>query len=192
MRAVESVRTFVAVPVPPEVAEAASAAGRARLDAISKIRWIERGSVHVTLKFLGEVAAGALERLSADLAAVARAHGPFDLEVAGLGAFPERGPVRVIWAGCSGATARLADLARDVEGVAARIGIPAERRPFAPHLTIGRTRSPKGSERIRAALAGASREVFGTLPVHEIVLYRSDLSPQGAQYTPLGRWRLGG
>jgi 2'-5' RNA ligase len=149
---------------------------------------------HFTLKFLGETPG---ERLEAAREAAGRAAlgvPPFDLSLEGLGAFPEAGPPRVVWAGCGVGREALAALARAVEQAFGEAGFPPEPRIFAPHLTVGRVKDPRSvpGRAFREALAREGATVLGSAPARELVLFRSDLSPAGPSYVPLAVLPLGG
>jgi 2'-5' RNA ligase len=177
--------------VPPSDVRAALAAEIERLRAVAHgVAWVAADNLHVTLKFLGHLEPALLERAGNALAGVASQHAAFELVVRGLGAFPAPGRARVIWAGLSAGAPALETLAARVEEALADGGFAREARPFSAHLTLARVREPRRDERLAAALeAGTARE-FGRFRVEHLVLMRSDLSPQGARYTPLGRWAL--
>lgn len=134
-------RLFVALELP-----AAAAAGFAHwLECARRgapehgLRWMRADGAHLTLRFLGETDPAAVLALAADLAAVAARHAAIEAEIGSLpGAFPARGPVRVVWIGVSPA-GPIAALAAEVAGACeARLGLAAESRPFTPHLTLAR------------------------------------------------------
>lgn len=182
------VRAFVAIPVPRRVAEAALDAAQRAAGTVRSIRWVALENIHLTLKFLGEISDEQAAGISAGLEAIAREATRDKGQVRGLGAFPPGGPVRIIWAGVAGAPT-LTDLARRVEDAAERIGVAREDRPFAPHVTIGRKKDPRGSEQLRAGLAACVKD-FGPLPVEEIVLMRSELHAEGAKYEIVAKYGM--
>jgi 2'-5' RNA ligase len=103
--------------------------------------------------------------------------------VAGLGTFPERGSPRVLWLGLAVPDTVLV-LQAACERAAVADGFPREDRPFKPHLTLGRWRERDRRPELPEADLGAAR-------VDTLVLFRSELRPQGAVYTPLARFPLG-
>nr|PZN39224.1 MAG: RNA 2',3'-cyclic phosphodiesterase [Bacillota bacterium] len=117
---------------------------------------------------------------------------PFTLAVAGVGAFPRPDAARVIWAGCGDGREALVALAERVERALVAAGFPPEPRPFSPHLTLGRVAQGGLTRDLAAAVAAARDRAFGTLPVRTVVLYRSDLRPDGPIYTPLATFPLEG
>jgi 2'-5' RNA ligase len=143
--------------------------------------------VHVTLRFLGEVAERRLPELSAAWRAAAAAGRPAELTATGLGTFPPRGRPRVLWVGLhDGSGGNLAALAGLLEQAAREAGFPPEERPFAPHLTLARAGAGEAPRR-PAAEIGA----LGSFHAAEVTLYRSLPGRGGAVHTPLERYPVG-
>jgi RNA 2',3'-cyclic 3'-phosphodiesterase len=188
------VRAFVAVPVAaPAVLERLVEIERA-LDLGRGVKWVAPAQKHFTLKFLGDVP---LARIDAARAAVARAAAGaarFAVTLEGVGAYPPRGPARVLWADCRAGEGReaLAALAHTVEAESVAAGFAPEERPFSPHLTLGRVRDERTGRAAAALLAPGSHAALsiGEIDVGAIVLFQSLLSPSGASYAPLGRFSL--
>lgn len=190
-----TLRLFVAVDPAPEV--------RDRLrDAIARMRpsapsakWVDAGSLHVTLAFLGDVEEARVAEHSAAIAAVASRHAPIDLSFRGAGGFGGKKP-RVLWVGVEGGVASLAEAQRDLSAALVPLGFTSENRPFTAHLTLARARDPRGDAGLAACAEALAGEDFGATRVTEILLYRSDLSSKGAKYTALSSAplsaRLGG
>ncbi|BDG60501.1 RNA 2',3'-cyclic phosphodiesterase [Caldinitratiruptor microaerophilus] len=187
----QPIRTFVAVPVHSPALVAALESAQATLrQAGVRARWVRPGQFHFTLKFLGEIPASQVEVARAALERAVSGAGPFDLEIAGLGAFPRPDAARVLWAGCGDGGARLIQLAFRVESALVAAGFPPEPRPFTAHLTLGRLPAGGSTPQVAGALRRSARPSFGRQPVTEVVLYRSDLRPDGPVYTPLSRFPL--
>lgn len=153
--------------------------------------WVAPGNLHLTLKFLGQLERERLTRVAAALADVAAGAGPFELAVRGLGAFPTPTRPRVIWVGTDTGGAEAATLAERIDAALAPIGFVPESRRFTAHVTLGRVREPRRDPALTAAVAVGEGLGFGSFRVESVALMRSDLSPQGARYTPLGSWPLG-
>jgi 2'-5' RNA ligase len=147
------------------------------------LRPVLEDDLHLTLQFLGAVARARVAALSAALAAVASRHAPIDVRYVGLGAFPERGPARVLWVGVSEARVeQLAPLAADVGRALAPLGFPPETRPFRAHVTLARVREGRrvSPSTLAGLAAGAGRE-FGAERLSDLKLM---LSPHGGgRYT---------
>jgi len=186
----DSVRTFIAIELPEEVTRALARTImelRARV-ATPDIKWVAAGSVHVTLKFLGDVPVARISEMSATLSDVCAATTPMRLHVAALGAFPSTRQPRVLWVGLGGDVEALTTLARTIDESLTRIGFAPESRSFAPHLTLARLRQ-EASPRVKAALGEAITSARSPHPVgFEAIaasVMRSQLSPRGAVYTRL-------
>ena len=183
----DQLRVFFAAALSAEARTcAAEAVDRLRPAAPRDVRWVPAENQHLTLKFLGEIQEDHVERLveraGAKLAAVA----PFEVSLAGFGAFPSAREARVLWLGIAQGAAALAKLARKLDAAARVAGAERERRPFAAHLTLGRLREPARIELERLAPPDS---VAWT--VAEVVLYESRLTPGGARYVPLAHLPLG-
>lgn len=175
-------RLFVAVNLPEgEKARLYDAAAPLR-EADFPVNWVEPEAIHLTLKFLGEVATDRVDRVVESLATVAAKSKPFDLELGGFGAFSSLRRPRVIWAGAY-ASPELRCLKHDLEWEFASLGYEREARSFHPHLTLGRARSDarvgdfRDLENVVAEL-----DFSGALPVRSIELMRSKTKPSGAEY----------
>ena len=147
---------------------------------------------HLTLRFLGEVgpeAAGAVERAIAE---AARASAPFDLVLEGVGAFPSRARPRVVWVGATAGAAETTALAGRLAEALARVGFPAERERFVPHVTLFRVRSPGEHRRAEALLSGQEPPPpRRAIRVREVLLKASTLTREGATHRTLRAFPLG-
>ena len=190
----DKVRTFIAVLI-PNVARQALAECIQQLSGLAPqgVRWVDPEGIHLTLRFLGDIPVERVEDVLAAQGVAACCHEPFSLQLCGLGMFPNSDRPRVLWAGVSSDMDALRLLQQEVEAQLERVGFPRDRRPFAPHLTLGRIRNRASSaERKRIAAATGSVALGNAEPwlVEESHLIRSTLTPQGAIYTSLGAARL--
>jgi 2'-5' RNA ligase len=182
-------RAFIAVEIPSEIHQAIEkkmAHMRAALNS-SLVRWVPSSNIHLTLKFLGDVSPTNVELLSQMLSLEVSQHQAFEMIFGGLGAFPNPKRPRVIWIGIQ-APAGLEALQHGIEAAAATLGYPAEKRPFSPHLTIGRVKQNVNStdmRKIRTALEETQVGSLGTTRVTAVHLFKSDLKSTGAVYTRL-------
>lgn len=182
-------RAFIAVEIPSSI-QLAIEEHTSRLRSIldtNLVRWTPTANIHLTLKFLGDISPTTLDLLTQMLSAEVSQHSAFDIQIAGLGTFPNLRRPRVLWVGIQ-APAALEALHRGLEAATARMGFPAEERPFSPHLTIGRVRQTVGPaevQKIRAALEKMEIGILGIGHVGAVHLFKSDLKPTGSVYTPL-------
>lgn len=152
-------------------------------------RWIPRGSWHLSLKFLGEVADDKVERLFDLASESAKSSTPFEARLVGAGAFPSTRRARVLWVGVEERPAgSIATLAADLEGKAGPAGFRQEARAHKPHLTVARLREPGP---VVGEIASLADFEGGSFELSSFVLFRSHLSPKGAEYENLGSFPLG-
>lgn len=176
-------RLFVAMDIPEAVRQALEEFVRPLAAIRSGARWVRIEGLHVTLKFIGETSAERAKHIQQALAGV-RSPSPVRLHIHGTGFFPNAKHPRVFWAGID-ASANLAELAVEIEHRLASLGIPREKRPFKPHLTLARFKDERGLEDLREALARMGNVDFGQFECREFYLYESRLKPDGAEYTKL-------
>lgn len=187
-------RCFIALEVPAEVRAAIARAQQALRAAAPRadVRWADPATIHLTLKFLGEVPAEQVTDVSAAAAATVATAPPFHLAVGGLGAFPSPSRPRVVWAGITAGGPPLAALAARVEAAMEPLGFAREARPFHGHLTVGRVRSLAGVRPLAQAVEAAGALALGAWTAREIVLFESRLLPTGALHHALGTHPLAG
>jgi 2'-5' RNA ligase len=149
------------------------------------VKWVEPANLHLTLKFLGNIAEEQVPSLISSLQQACGGLSAFTFSLEGIGAFPRTTSPRVIWVGVHEGKEALAGLAQRVEETCAALGFPAEERPFSAHLTIGRTRSPQGIARLIKQLQVAEFRGKTQAEAGQIVLFQSALSPHGPTYIPL-------
>jgi len=182
------VRAFVAV----EIDDAA----RDRLEGViallkktnAHVAWVPAANLHLSLVFLGNVRQETIPLIATALDEAARQVTCFAFDVVGLGWFGSERSPRVIWAGVRAPEA-LGDLQSRVTANLKALGLAFDERPFRAHITLGRLRSPRGREQLLESLASLRDREFGRVEATEIVLMKSRLLPQGAEYSVLHRAR---
>jgi RNA 2',3'-cyclic 3'-phosphodiesterase len=184
-----TVRSFVAVLLPDRVraglaAVSAELRGRAR-----GFAWVRADSLHLTLRFLGEIELVKAERVREAVAAAAAAVAPFTVSLGGLGGFPSGRAPRVVWAGVMTGGEGLEALYAALEAALVVRGIPGESRPFHPHVTLARARDPRGAGGLARVLGAGP--AFGEIRVTALHLMRSELDPRGSRYSVLAEAPLG-
>jgi RNA 2',3'-cyclic 3'-phosphodiesterase len=182
-------RAFIAIELPAHVCDAIQKQTARLRQTLGNdlIRWVPTQNMHLTLKFLGDTTTSYLDFLKQLLTHEADSHPQFDLQLGGLGSFPNSRRPRLLWIGLH-APADLASLQRSVEAGTSRLGYEQEERAFSPHLTIGRVKqniSPPEMQKIRTALDTIQLGNIGTARVDSIHLFKSDLQPSGPIYTKL-------
>jgi len=179
------IRAFLAIDLPASLRPGLGRVQEELKKSAADVRWVPVGNIHLTLKFFGQLPEGEVEPLTQAAKEVAAAQAPFKLQITGAGAFPSLNNPRVVWVGIGGEVLSLAEFYRRLETALAALGHLPEGRPFHPHLTLGRVRSPGGRERLTKILKGLPVPDWPPFKVNELILFRSNLSPQGSTYTPL-------
>jgi 2'-5' RNA ligase len=186
----ETWRMFMAVDLPEEVCGALMRVRDELKKTGADVGWVAADKMHLTLVFIGAGPARLVEGLSAGMTEAARAVDPFEFRVAGLGWFGTPAVPRVIWAGSPDPPPGLRELQRRCWEAAERLGVRPERRPFAPHLTLGRLRG-RGAAALTAEAGKHQNESFGVAPARSVRLMRSIRVAGGARHTELSRADLG-
>lgn len=176
-------RLFVAVNLPDGVRREIWEAATPLRELGAPVRWVPPDALHITLKFLGEVAPGREREIASAVESGVGGARRFALELGGFGAFPAPARPRVVWVGCEAAPP-LELVQHGLETACAALGFPVEGRPFRPHVTLGRVapRAPRGE---LAELGRALERVTyaGVAEVRSVDLMCSELSRRGARYT---------
>jgi len=188
----ETWRVFCAIEIPADVRHQIERHGVGLREQLPDVRaaWSREDNIHLTLKFLGDVPLTHVELLSRAAHRAASASQPFVVSVAGAGAFPPKGPPRVLWIGIEDVTHNLRGLYDSLEKECADEGFEREPRDFHPHLTVARIRSPHGARPL-ADIHQASDFPPMQFEVKDLCVIRSELSPEGSRYTVLARHELG-
>jgi RNA 2',3'-cyclic 3'-phosphodiesterase len=186
-------RAFIAIDLPLPIQQGLDQViNQLKSPKMNAVRWVPIKGIHLTLKFLGIVQLGNLPALTEALKTAASSFVKFEIQVGNVGVFPNLRKPRVIWVGIE-APQNLFDLQKAVDLSTQPLGYPGEDRPFSPHLTLGRVSQNASSQEIRAVsdtLASFQAGTLGVVMVEAITLFRSELLPTGAIYTPLTEAKL--
>lgn len=151
------------------------------------VRWVEADSIHLTLKFLGDVPTASIQKIADALNESVCNLPSFEFTAGGLGCFPNARQPRVVWAGIDEEGAnKMKRLQSAVEAGLRPLGYPPEDRPFSPHITLGRVRREAASRdaaRVGAAIAAQPDSRWGAERVEAVYLMKSELRPSGPIYT---------
>ena len=147
------------------------------------LKIVDSGSVHVTLKFLGNVSEARLPELKSALEKVS--FSPFTLELKGVGAFPSLSRINVVWVGIGLGEQEVEKIYDQVEDGMASLGFAREGRRFNAHITIARARSGRKREELAKILERFRDESFGGFTANGLRLKRSILKPSGPDYSTL-------
>ncbi|MEW6381660.1 MAG: RNA 2',3'-cyclic phosphodiesterase [bacterium] len=191
MKENEVIRSFVAMAIDPGIQkEIGNLQARLMKEAqktACRVSWVKPETIHLTVKFLGDIAAVQVGPILHALRKAAEEVKAFNLKIEGIGVFPGLRNPRVVWVGISEGVEPLRIVQARVEEELAALGFPREKKKFNPHLTLGRIRSLEGAAALGKLLADVPHPVFGQAMIRDIRLMKSDLRPEGAVHTELGR-----
>jgi len=153
--------------------------------------WVRAENIHLTLHFLGNVTPQNLDALKPRIDSLARRFAAPRIEVRGRGVFPNERAPRILWIGIPKADASLAEFREALAPLIQRIGVRPDAKPFHPHLTLARIKSMRGVRGMMSVVGSHERFDAGACRPAEAVLFRSDLRPEGAIYTPMHRSPFG-
>jgi 2'-5' RNA ligase len=186
----ERIRAFIAIELPEAVkTEITRIQDQIKVKSRITVRWVRPLNIHLTLKFLGDIDIDQVEDITKAIEGASSGFGPFHLGINGLGVFPNPNRVQVIWVGLSGNLDKLDRLQRNIDNALDRLGFPADRRPFSPHLTLARVpdrATPverQSTGRLIESMDFRSRLDF---PVASVHLIKSQLTREGPIYRRLG------
>ena len=192
----EQIRSFIAIELPdPVKASLSSLKDMMRPARHPYVKWVGPEGIHLTLKFLGNIAQNRVPLIIEAIAQASQGVSPFQLQIGGLGAFPNLQRPQVIWVAIKGEVEKLAMLQTGIEQALVPLGFAPESRSFTPHLTLGRLRqqaSPGERRSIGEVMMATEFESGPAMEVKEISLMRSKLTPSGAIYSRLASIELKG
>lgn len=183
-------RCFVAIELPAELKETIGERTGGLRASCRGVKWVPPKNLHLTLKFLGYTAESLIPEIQEMLREAASAHRAFGIVFRGAGVFPDLRRPRVVWVGVEDSHAIIA-LQRDVEQSLSALGFAPEGRPYSPHLTLGRVKSPQHMGALKKEIEALKDAGFGSMEVDGISLMKSDLKPSGAEHERLFRAVLG-
>lgn len=151
------------------------------------LKWVAPQNLHLTIKFLGEVPENKIEQIKGLINQALRNENAFEIGVDGIGMYPNQHMPRVVWLGIEGSE-RLKGIHNKLDTTLEKADIPPDKRSFNPHLTIARIRRNTDKETVKEigkTLSGFKVDSLGRCTINNIILYKSDLTPEGPEYTAL-------
>lgn len=187
----QMVRTFIAAHIPDnhrrQIGEFQQRLKRFGGD----IRWVKPESIHITLKFLGEIDIEMVDAVADAVGNACMNRDAFEIQIVGCGSFPNQHRPRVLWMGIKKGGETLSECAKAIEENLVPLGFKKEKRSYTAHLTLGRVKSPRG---ISETVSKMMDESFSMDPfvIDSFSLMQSDLQKTGAVYTALRHIKLQG
>ncbi len=186
------IRSFLAFELPSEIKKQIIAVSKELKKTALPVRWVKTENIHLTILFLGSVDEDAISDIEEKVNVVVRGFSAFKIKLNAVGTFPHWKRPRVIWIGLDGDIGKLSNFRNDLQEKLKILGFIPEKRPFQPHLTLGRfKRSLDRDADIQRILDSRYHTLNSELYyLDELVLYKSDLKPEGPVYTKMATWPL--
>lgn len=183
-------RLFLAIELAPELKRSLTRIVEALRPVGRSVRWVGTDQMHLTLKFLGEMPDAAVADVRGACERVAAAATACELVLDRAGYFGPANRVRVIWGGSLQTPAELSATARRCDEAFEPLGVAAEGRPFATHMTLGRVKLDDSRGKLASAV-----DAITVVPARQMVtgmtLFESRLSPRGPQYAAVAQYGFG-
>jgi len=193
-------RAFLAVAIAAELRDRISAVQQQLKDLVAagpgrrvRVTWVKPETIHLTIKFLGEIGEAAVEPLRAGVSAAIDGQPAIEIPLGTVGAFPRLQAPRALWIGppsnwdsLNEAKGAL-ELAARIDAVCEKFAVPRDAHPWRPHLTVARVREGErdaGRALETSELTTRTHDI-GILHVDEISLMKSEMRPDGPVHTPL-------
>jgi len=180
----ELVRSFIAVELGDgDILTKLTSLQRTLIQTGADLKIVEPQNIHVTLRFLGEIPASLVESVCEAMRQIK--FQPFDLELKGLGCFPDYHRPNVVWVGITRGEVELRSIFNQLEPSLRRLGFPPDRKGFSPHLTIARVRSGRDRQKLVESVEALKDQTIGSITVSRVKLKKSVLTPKGPIYSTL-------
>jgi 2'-5' RNA ligase len=180
----EIIRSFIAFDINSEqVLNRLTEAQNIILKTGADLKLVEPQNIHITLRFLGDVTPSMVDKIDKEMQEII--FKPFDVEIKGVGAFPNLKYARVVWAGIQEGEEELSKVFAQLEPRLRSLGFAPDSKGFNPHLTIVRVRSNRNKMELAKCLGEMGAYEFGRVPANYLRLKRSVLTPRGPIYSTL-------
>jgi len=178
------IRTFLSIPIPGEVHSLMDTLQNTVKSNGSKIGWIRKGNIHLTLKFVGDIPENDVDRVSSSIKNIITSASAINLKISGSGCFPKKERPRVLWLGIIGNLNPLQALVKNINCALDPLGYPKEEKEYVPHLTLARIRYPQKHTPDISSFLDAKYDPI-KLHINKIHFMRSELFFNGSVYTIL-------
>ena len=187
------IRSFLAFELPADIKRVITEVSRAGRELPLDLRWVKRDNIHLTVVFMGNVPEEKIQSIGESVKKVCTGTDPFDVSPGSLGFFGNRRHPRVLWIGLNGEVNRMGRFRDALQKCLKPYGIKTERRPFKPHLTLGRFKKGARPWPHLDQMIWEYADIKGRVcSLGDLVLFKSDLTSGEAVYTKLDTWPLGG
>jgi 2'-5' RNA ligase len=181
---VETIRSFIAFDIDDESIVKRFSDIQQMLDETgADLKLVKPQAIHITMRFLGNIIPQMIDSVYEEMKQVS--FSPFDVEIRGLGAFPDLNYLRVVWAGIQRGDAELARVFKQLESNLKGLGFKPDPRGFSPHLTVARVKTGRNKRALIQCIQASADYEFGTVRADCLRLKKSVLTPKGPVYSTL-------
>jgi 2'-5' RNA ligase len=180
----DSIRSFLAFDIENDtVLNRLAAAQKLLIQTGADLKLVEPQNIHITIRFLGNITQATAEKIFNEMKQVQFI--PFNVQIKGVGAFPNPNYPRVVWAGITTGADQLKSVFSQLEPRLRGLGFTPDQKGFSPHLTIARVRSGRNKQQLAKFITENANYEFGTVNAKCLRLKKSDLTPRGPVYSTL-------
>jgi 2'-5' RNA ligase len=181
-----AIRSFLAFELPPDikrmVKDISEDIRRTSLD----LKLVKVDNIHLTVVFMGNIRSEDVRAIGEKAGDVCVGFEPFEIALKGLGVFPNTRRPRVLWLGLEIETERISSFRDSLQERLLDFGVREEKRAFTPHLTLGRFRKLEMYDPLLGDIISRYADIKGPVGrLEELVMFKSELRPGGAEYTKL-------
>jgi len=187
-----TIRAFIAFKLPDRILEFIREIQKELKNRGLKLKWVKPESIHLTLKFLGDIPCDRIDSIETAIQVSAEGLHSISLIAGSIGVFPNLSRPRVVWIGIDGEIDILKGFQEKLDENLVKAGFQAEKRSYKGHLTIGRVRKTPNLENLKTAVRDFFEYETEPFQADEVILFQSDLKPEGAVYTGLKSFRFPG
>ncbi len=180
----DSIRSFLAFDIETDtVLNRLAAAQKLLVQTGADLKIVEPQNIHITIRFLGNVTLATVDKIFEEMKQIQ--FSPFNVQLKGLGAFPNPNYARVVWAGITEGADQLKSVFSQLEPRLRGLGFTPDSKGFSPHLTIARVRSGRNKAQLAKLITEKAAYEFGVVNAKCLRLKKSDLTPRGPVYSTL-------
>lgn len=180
----ESIRSFIAFDLESEAVQKKLGAVQNLLAQTgADLKLVEPQNIHITVRFLGDITPATAEKIFKEMQKIQFT--PFNVQIKGLGAFPNLRYPRVVWAGITEGADQLKTVFNQLEPHLRSLGFTPDQKGFSPHLTIARVKTGRNKTQLADFVAKNANYDFGAIKAECLRLKKSDLTPRGPIYSTL-------
>jgi 2'-5' RNA ligase len=181
-----AIRSFLAFDLPPDIKSMVKRVSEDVRRSDLNLKWVKVDNIHLTVVFMGNIRTEDVQVIGEKIEDVCLGCEPFEISLKGMGVFPDTRRPRVLWLGLEMETERISSFRNSLQERLLAFGIKEEKRAFTPHLTLGRFDKPGRGDSFLGDIISQYKDLKGPVcQLEELVMFKSELKPGGAEYTKL-------